>query len=302
MHLRFYYYLLLLLLLPVTHAVAATDVISVDYLPMEEAAAVARSQLSADGSVATLASRRMLIVDDDEAHLKKVRALLKRLDVGSQQYTLHMTMRDVTSRTDKQAQVSGSADLARLPGGWVQLRLQNQHNSSMSSQQFSLRLSAGRPGSMEIGTLEPAEETRLWLSAYGITQARSVNLVPITSGFQVVARPAGADQVHVRIVPWMQRQDMQLQGQHEMLLDLGSTQAPATPPGQTGNMRLNASPVVTPARRIEIGGAATEVTLNRGEEMEIAASTGEARQLGNALLSRNSSIGKRQFVMRLKID
>ena len=293
---------LLLLLLPVTPAMAATDVISVDYLPLEEAATVARSQLSADGSVGILASRRMLIVDDDEAHLQKVRALLKRLDVRAEQYTLHMSIMDVASRTDTQTQLSGSANLGNLPGGWVQLRLHNQHNSSSSSQQFSLRLSAAEPASMEIGTLQPVEETRLWLSAYGITQARSVTMVPITSGFRVLARPAGSEQVHLRIVPWMQRQDMQLQGQHEILMELGSTNAPATPPGQVGRMQLEARPVITQPKRIEISGAATELTISKGEEVEIAASSGEANQLGHALLSRYSSIGKRQFVIRLKID
>jgi len=294
--------LLLLLLLPVTHAMAATDVISIDYLPLEEAAAVARSQLSADGSVGTLASRRMLIVDDDEAHLQKVRALLKRLDVRAEQYTLHMSMLDVASRTDTQTQLGGSANLGNLTGGWVQMRLHNQHDGSSNSQQFSLRLSAAEPASIEVGTLQPLEETRLWLSAYGITQARSVTMVPITSGFRVTARPAGSDQVHLRIVPWMQRQNVQLQGQHEILLELGSTNAPATPPGQVGNMQLDARPVISQAKSIEISGAATELTIRKGEEVEIAASSGEANQLGHALLSRYTSIGKRQFVMRLKID
>lgn len=296
-------FLLLLLLLPVTHAMAATDVISVDYLPLQEAAMAARSQLSADGSVGILASRRMLLVDDDDAHLQKVRALLKRLDVRSQQYTLHVTIEDALSNQNKQMQVGGSANFGTLPGGWVQLRLQDQRNRSMNSQQFSLRLSAGQPASMEIGTLEPIEETRIWLSSYGLIQANSVTMTPITSGFHVTARPAGADQVHLRITPWMQRQrDAQLQGQQEMLLDLGNSGAPATPPGQTANMRLNARPVINAGRTIEISGAATEVTVHKGEEVEIAASHGEANRLVEALLSRYSSTGQRQFVIRLRVD
>ncbi|EAU55221.1 hypothetical protein [Mariprofundus ferrooxydans] len=300
---RLYTFLLLLMLLPATQAMAATDVITIDYLPLQEAAMAARSQLSPDGSVGILASRRMLLVDDDEAHLKKVRALLKRLDVRSQQYTLHLTIEDVLSNRNSQAQMSGSANLGNLPGGWVQLRLQDQRNRSMNSQQYSLRLSAGQPASMEIGTLEPIEETRVWLSSYGLMQVNSVTMTPITSGFHVTARPAGADQVHLRITPWMQRQqDVQLQGQQEMLLGLGNSSAPATPPGQTANMRLNARPVIKAGRRINISGAATEVTVHKGEEVEIAASHGEANRLGEALLSRYSGTGQRQFVIRLKID
>ncbi|MDX8405663.1 MAG: type II and III secretion system family protein [Mariprofundus sp.] len=293
---------LLLLLLPVPCALAATEVINVDYLPLQEAASVARSQLSADGSVAILASRRMLIVDDDADHLEKVRALLKKMDVGAQQYTLHMTMADMAQRSGSQTQLSGQANLGRMAGGWVQVSLQSRHSNSSSSQQFSLRMSAGQPASMEVGTIEPVQQTQQWLSAYGVVSTRSVELVPITSGFTVSARPVGTGQVHLRITPWMQRQDAQLQGQHEILMDLGNTQTPATPPGQLGNMRLDARPVIHSGRRINISGAATELTINTGEEVILAASSGEAKQLGSALLSGNSSVGKRQFVMRLRID
>jgi len=288
----------LCLLLPAMQAVAATEIINVDYVPLQEAAAAARSQLSADGSVAILTSRRILIVDDDQAHLRKVRALLKRLDVHAQQYTLHMSMQDIDQRRDRLAQAN--ANIRSLPGGWLRLHLQDQQDSSMNNQRYLLHLSANQTASMEIGTLEPVDQTRLWLSGYGVVQAHSINLIPITSGFNVTARPAGADQVHVRITPWMQRRHAHMQGQHDILLGFGNTQTSGM--GQLGNRQVYTGARLQPGRRIEISGAATELTLHTGQEVEIAASTGEARQLGNALLSRHSSIGKRQFVIRLKID
>ncbi|TLS68584.1 type II and III secretion system family protein [Mariprofundus erugo] len=294
-------FLLLLVLLPLTSARAATDVVTVDYLPLEEAAAAVRSQLSPAGTVSALASRRMLVIDDDESHLQKARALLKRLDSAPEQYTVRMTLADSSSNRDSRRDISGSAQAGALPGGWMRIQMHNQQNQSMNSQQFSLLLSAGQPASMEVGTIEAVADTRTWLSAYGIVQAQGVELIPVTSGFRVNARPAGNDQVHIRITPWMQRMTTQVQGQHEILIDLGSTAAPGLPPGQVDNMRMNATPT-TQSQRIDISGAATELTIPVNEEVEIAASNGEASQLGEALLSRYSSTGRRNFVIRISVN
>lgn len=294
-------YLALLLLLLPSPVLAATDILTVDYLPMEEAAAVVRSQLSATGTVSVLASRRMLVIDDDDSHLQKVRALLKQLDSAPEQYTVRMTLSDSSSNRDSRRDISGGAQAGALPGGWMRIQMHNQHDQSSNSQQFSLLLSAGQPASMEVGTIEPVADIRTWLSAYGIVQSQGVELIPVTSGFRVNARPAGHDQVHIRITPWMQRMSHQVQGQHEVLIDLGSTNAPGMPPQQVGHMQLNATPA-TQTQRIDISGAATELTIPVNEEVEIAASNGEANQLGEALLSRYSTIGRRDFMIRISVS
>ncbi|MDQ6993895.1 MAG: type II and III secretion system family protein [Mariprofundus sp.] len=293
---------LVLMLFTAATAFAASDVVSIDYLPLQEAAAIARSQLSTHGKVAVVASRRILIISDDASHLKKAKKLLKKMDVVAQQYSLKLTMQDISSRVEKQTQARVNVSPAALPGGWFKLKIKNKHSHHGNSRQFTLRLSAGQAASMEVGTLAPTGVVRQWLSGYGVVERRSVELESISSGFVVMARPAGADHVHLRITPWMQHADGEVQGRQEMLLGLGTTQSPATPPTAVGNLRFNGTPTMKPARRIQISGAATELTLKRGEEVEIAASSGEASHLGQALLSRYSTIGKRQFVMRLKID
>jgi len=67
-------------------------------------------------------------------------------------------------------------------------------------------------------------------------------------------------------------------------------------------MRLNAQPHLKDQPIIELAGAATELVIPVDESVTIAASSREARQLGNALLSRFSSVGKRQFVIHLRVS
>jgi len=281
-------------------AMADTEVITIDYLPLDEAAAVVKSQLSEDGRVGSMPSRRILIVDDDASHISRVRALLKRLDVHAEQYQLNLEMRDV--RSSKQRQLAGQVQVNSLSGGWVQLSGQYEQGRSSSVNTFLLRLSSGREGSMEVGSLQPVELTRSWLAGYGVVQQQSVELVPITSGFTVMVRPAGEKNVHVRITPWMQRQEGRVSGRQEMLLDMGTTRAPQQPPSAVGNVRLNARPVVQAGRRIVISGAATELDMERGSDVVIAASSGEAKKLGSALLGAYSSVGNHQLEIRLRID
>lgn len=184
------------------------------------------------------------------------------------------------------------------------MRLQTGYRQSGSQhrQAFQLRISGNQPASMETGVLRSfSRATRLWLAGYGVIQVNSVEMIPITSGFHIMIRPAGKDQVRVRIVPWMKRAVAQVQGQHEILIDLGNTTKPATPPSNTANMRLNALPGLQAQPTIEITGAATELVIPVDESVTIVASNREAEKLGAALLSRYSSVGKRQFVIHLRV-
>jgi len=284
-------------------ALAATDMVEIYFLPVQEAADAARSQLSDDGKVAAIPSRQMLIIDDDQTHIARAKALLKRLDHPADQYTIYLNIEDTRSASRSTAEVSGQVLTGRLSGGWVQLKAGHRQSGSQHRQAFQLRVSSNQPGSMETGTLRSfSRPTRLWLSGYGVVQVNSVAMIPLTSGFHITVKPVGPDQVRVRIVPWMQRAVRQVQGQHEILIDLGATNNPAIPPSNTANMRLNAQPHLKNKPIIELAGAATELVIPVDQSVTIAASNREARQLGNALLSRFSSIGERQFVMHFRVS
>ncbi|WP_347239230.1 type II and III secretion system family protein [Mariprofundus sp. KV] len=281
---------------------AATEALEIYFLPLSDAAAAVRSQLSANGKIAPIPSRRLLVIDDDREHINKAKALLKKLDQPTPQFTAVVEIEDMSSKIISNARASGAVRLGDLPGGWVQLALGKNSQRHNSTHLHQLRISATEPARLESGTIRSfSRETRLWLSGYGIVQANSVEMVPITSGFNVIAWPVGTDQVRVRITPWMQRLEPQVTGNHEMLIDLGTARNPATPPSPNANMRLNASPQLQNNPVIEIAGASTEVTIPLDKTVTIAASSNEAGRLGTALLAGRSTIGKRDFVIHLRV-
>ncbi|MDQ6982614.1 MAG: type II and III secretion system family protein, partial [Mariprofundus sp.] len=187
-------------------AFAATDIIEVYFLSMQEAVDVARSQLSENGKVAVIPSRHVLLIDDDSVHINKAKAWLKRLDHPPGQYTAYVNIEDVSSETNNASNASGYVALGKLAGGWLKVKLQHQQQRSSRRQSFQLRISSNHPGSIETGVIRSySQETRLWLSGYGVVRVNSVELIPLTSGFNIAVSPAGTDQVRVRIVPWMKR-------------------------------------------------------------------------------------------------
>ena len=214
---------LLLLCAMSTSALAATEAIEIYFLPLSEASEAARSQLSANGKIAPIPSRRLLVIEDDIAHINKAKALLKKLDQPTPQFSAMVEIEDIDSKTISSASLSGAVSIRKLSGGWIQLASGQQKRSIGNRQKHQLRISAAQPGRIETGIIRSfTRETRLWLSGYGIIQANSVEMIPITSGFSVTAWPVGKDQVRVRITPCMQRMDTQLTGQHAMLIDLGT--------------------------------------------------------------------------------
>lgn len=296
---------LLLWLTMMIPAQAATETVAVDFLPLQEAADLARSQLSANGNVAVLPSRRLLILEDDDVHIDKARKLLQQLDRMPAQFVVYVDIESVEAANYHAREASGALGRAvELPGGWLQVRLRRYSSHAGNRQTFQLRASAGEPGSLELGQLRPVRrEIRQWLSGYGLIRAESVELVPLTSGFHLQLWPVhNGDQVRVRLSPWMQRLNTGMQGRQEMLLELGSTSSPATPPAHDAPMRLNATPHVIKAEAIEIAGAATELIVATGETVTIAAAGGEAGKLGTALLAGYSDTEQREFVIRLRVE
>jgi len=283
-------------------ATAASDLLEVYFLPLQEAADAVKTQLSDQGRVAAITSRRVLIVDDDLAHIDKAKRLLKRLDHPAGQYTVFVSLEDISAQRYSESAADVHAMAGSLAGGWVRLQGGRQQSDSHHRQSFQLRISGHQPASMEAGTIQSFNRpTRLWLAGYGVVRADSVEMTPITSGFHVFVTPAGSDRVRLRFVPWMRRAAAHIRGRHELLFGLGTTAKPATSPSNSADMRLNARPELQDQPEIEIAGAATELTIPLDQSVTIAASNREAGQFSHALLSGYSSTGERQFVIRLRV-
>lgn len=278
---------------------AATETVEVYFLPLHEAAAAVKTQLSNEGRVVEIHSSRLLLIDDKTAHIKKAKALLKRLDQPAAQLTIQVKIEDVSGLEERS--VTGAISMSPLSGGWAQVAIGQQLQHVSNRSRYQLRVSANKPGRIETGSIQSFNnETRRWLSGYGVIEERSIELIPITTGFHVRARLAGDGLVHVRIVPWMKRVNHQgLGNNQDVLIGLGSGVKPVIP---NSYLRHNGRQESKLAREINISGAATELTVGLGEEITIAAVDHEAEQLAKVLLGRYSKVGKRQFVMRLKVS
>jgi len=291
--------LLFCLLLPF-QALAETAILEIEHLPLNEAQSLVQSQLSPSGSVTAMPSRNIIVVNDNSASIRNAKAILKKLDVPAKQYRATLELISLSEQQSRSLKTT-----AQLPNGWVQVSVDDSHHHQTSRRQYTLALTSGRAGNIESGTLQPYQQhIRQWLAGYGIIDSHSVNLVQVTSGFYATVRPAGEGKAHVRIVPWMKnlRGNPAIQGQTEVLIDLGNTNNPQQPPNNQAPVRLNANPALQQNRMIEIAGAATEVTIPIGETITIAANSSEAEMLGDALLSTGSTTGKESFAMRLRVN
>ena len=255
--------LLLFLLLAGTVAHAETAVVEVYYLPLAEAESAVRTQLSPAGSVTSMPSRRLLIIQDDAAHIEQATALLKRLDARPVQYRATVTISQGEQRSSLAAGVQ-----AVLPGGWVRLTASAAADSMSDNRSYNLRLQSGQPANIEAGEIVPlTTEVQSWLAGYGIVE--TVTLVPVTGGFDVLVQPAGGNMVRVQLRPWLRRLQP---GMH----------------GEGGN--------------IAVAAADTELTIPLGSEVAIAATSADARMLGVALGAARASSGSSQLLMRLKVE
>jgi len=280
---------------------AETATLEVLHLPLQEASAVVKSQLSRQGAVAQIPSRRMLIIQDNAEHIKRARALLKRLDIPTPQLNVQVDVEEQQTSGQTSAGISG----VMLPGGWVRIRASHEARQERNHQRFILRLASGKYGRIEAGHIRAIRPSvRRFLHRYGVADAPDLALVPITAGFDVQARLIGKDSVRLHIRPWFERerQETNIQADIEILPSLGSTAATKRPPAPQAPMRLNMQPQQSRhLERIAIMDADTELTVRLGETAILAATRQTARAFGNALLDHYAIAATRFILLRLTV-
>lgn len=293
----------LFLLCAATPIWAESALLQVNFLSMDEAASLVRSQLSEQGSVVVIASRRTLVVDDSAAHIRKARQLLARLDRMPAQYVAQVEIADL--RADALEQSSAQVQVSRISGGWRALTgvsWQQMRQQSSHRQRFQLRISAAQPGMVEVGTLRSfSQQSRRWLAGYRLMPAQGATVVPMRSGFQVMATPLGEGAVRIHLVPWMQHEQPQFVAHQEMLLGLGTPGQPARPPVNQPQVRLNGEPQLQESPHVDLVGAATTLVVHLGEPVTIAAVDQEAARLGDVWLGRYGRMGRRSVVIHLQL-
>ncbi len=281
---------------------AETATLEVLHLPLQEASAVVKSQLSRQGVVVQIPSRRMLMIQDNAEHIKRARALLKRLDISAPQLNVQVDVEEQQTSEQTGTGISGMM----LPGGWVRIRASYEARQGSDHQRrFLLRVTSGKYGRIEAGHIRAIRPSvRRFLHRYGVADAPDLALVPITAGFDVQARLIGKDSVRLHIHPWFERerQETNIQADIEILPNLGSTAATKRPPAPQAPMRLNMQPQQSRhIERIAVTDADTELTVRLGETVILAATGQTAKAFGNALLDHYVIVAKRFILLRLTV-
>ncbi len=298
--LRFLFAALMLATAGIAHAETAT--IDVHHITPGEAAQLAQTQLSSTGHIVVLSSRRTVVIDDDAKHVAAARALIRRLDVAAPSFQVELQI-DTVSHDDI---ASLTAHGQSMPGGWLRLHADAASLDTYSEKDLELRISANHGGRIETGTIQPiTAETRQWLAAHGISESETVALVPITSGFNIEARMARDGQAHVALHPWIRRQQQGggVSGQMQVLIGLGTTGTPQTPPSTTAPaMRIYGEPSsATDLNEIRISEADTDLNVPLDQWVTIGAVRASASSFGQAMLSSQPNGGTMDVLIRLRV-
>jgi len=283
------------------HAKAETATLEVLHLSLQEASDAVKSQLSRQGAVAQLPSRRILIIQDDAGHIERARALLRKLDMPAAQLNVRVSVMEQETRNETEAKVSGIV----LPGGWVRIQANHETQRGSNSQRFRLRVTSGKYGRIETGHIRAVRPVvRQFLHRYGMPDTPDFALIPITAGFDVQIRLIDKNSIRLHIHPWFERkrQETDVQARIEILPDLGSTDNTLKPPDTHAPIRLNIQPQ-RPGHieHIAITEAYTELTVKPGETVTLAAAHQTAKEFGNTILAYHTTVADRSLRLRLTV-
>jgi hypothetical protein len=281
---------------------AETITIDVQHLAPDEAAQLAQTQLSPNGHVVVLASRHIVVIDDDAKHAAAARALIRRLDVAIPSLQVELQI-DTVSQDDIDTLIAHGEG---LPGGWLRLHADTASLDTYDQQDFTLRIRTGHGGRIEAGTVQPiTAEMRQWLAAHGIPESETIETVPITAGFNIEARMDGSRHARVALHPWIRRQQQSggVSGQPQVLIGLGTTGSPSIPPSTTApDMRIYGQPSsTTDLHEIRISEADTDLTVPLDRWVTIGAVRASAGQFGQAMLSGQPNTTTMEVLIRLRV-
>ncbi|WP_397452472.1 secretin N-terminal domain-containing protein [Pseudomonas sp. NA-150] len=160
------------------NAVAATEVVPLNYRTSDEMLPVAKSFLGKEGTVS--AYNNQLIVNADPAKIDELRNLLAQLDKAAKRLLIS---------------VDTSQDNTQDSQGSSQNRIINRSTDSRDGGVQQVQTSEGTPALIQVGQAVPLTSTRT--DAYGYAQS-DTQYRNVTQGFYVTASLTG-DIVHLSI-------------------------------------------------------------------------------------------------------
>lgn len=173
------------------------EIIELGNRPAAEIQALLQPLLNGDDRI--VADGAKLIVKTAPAKLAEIRALVKQLDGPVRNFTISVLQ--TTSQTAEQLNAEAAAtlhpervELRGLAGNTEDLRGQRQ--------QQQVRATEGQPAFIKTGEIKPVRNVAVYGSNYGGAVLSSTQMLEASSGFAVVPRLAGDDQVTLAISPW----------------------------------------------------------------------------------------------------
>ncbi len=170
--------LTLLLVICSANALAATEVVPLNYRTSDELLAVAKSFIGADGSVS--AYNNQLIVNAEPGKIDELRALITQLDTAPKRLLISVD----TSDSSQSNGASGNAS-----------RVINYGTSSREGGVQQIQASEGKPALIQVGQSVPVTTSRT--DNYGYAQSNT-EYRNVTQGFYVTASITG-DTVQLNI-------------------------------------------------------------------------------------------------------
>lgn len=249
-------------------AVAATEVIPLNYRTAGDLLPVVQSALGNEGRVSAYGNQ--LIVNAPAARIEEIRALLAQLDTQPRRLLISVDSSESSYRDDRGYAVDGSVstgsgrvEIGRGEvGGRDQARIIRRSTDSRGGGTQQVQTSEGYPALIQVGQSVPVttRSRDAYGQVYNNTEYRNV-----TQGFYVTASLAG-DVVHLDISSNRDRVNQQQPGV------------------------------------IDIQQADTKVSGRVGEWISIGGSSEQSQADRNGVLRRYSTEGRADMSMRVKVD
>lgn len=256
------------LMLSATHALAATEIIQLNYRMADELLPMAQSVIGDDGRIH--AHGNQLIVNAPAAQLRELRELLEQLDTPPRRLLISIDSGEARTGERRGYAVDGSVDAGNVEieagrgpiHGENRVRILNRSTDRRGDALQQIQATEGYPALIQTGQSVPLHTTHI--APYGRLH-RETHYRDVTHGVYVIARISG-DIVHITL--------------------------------SSNNDRVDRShPGVIDVQRLD-----TQVSGHLGEWIELGNARASRQSDQQGLLRQHSASSQEELSMRLKVE
>jgi len=281
---------------PVSNAETAS--FQIDYLSLEEAEGLVRTQLSSTGRLSAIKTRHLLVVEDDRTHIKKIRRAIHQFDIARSGVFLEASVVGMPKALFN----AGAAVGMDLPGGWKKVPVHTDQQPTTGNRRL---LGSGDVFGLIVGKPRPIRSgIRHWLSRYDFRDRPGLALNSFLAGLDIKVQLLKGRHALLSIRPWIRRE-----GEEHESSAIDRDSGVLVPPGvintHQSQVWVSAYPFKERGRdekQVEISGAETELVVSVGEPVELAAIRGDAMGFGEAALSSDPEGFSKFLIIRVSVS